>query len=108
MLLLFLVTTGAIVGSLLTNALIVAPMLVGATLIKGYNEYQRYDSLIAFIALLISLMPNFCWNEKRREDMNGTFGDDLLTSHHIIFDLVPALPNDLKRQYVGHLPKMSE
>ena len=108
---LFLVTSGAIVGPLLTNALIVAVLSVGATLIKGYHESRRYDSLIDLSRFAYTTYAKFLseWKEMRGEEEKiKVLGDNLLTTHHIILDLAPALPDDLKRQYAQLLPNMSE
>lgn len=40
-----LVAKGVIVGPIGTNALVVSGLTVAATLVKGFLDYKRYDTL---------------------------------------------------------------
>ena len=104
MLSLCLVTLGAIVGPLLTNALMVALLSVAATVIKGYNDYRRYDSLIDMSRFAYTSYAKFLTEGKEITTRNHgegleALGDAFLHTHQNILDLAPALPDDLKRKY---------
>ena len=57
MLSLLLVAMGVIVGPIVTYALVVSGLTVAATMVKGFLDYKRYDTLVDRVATHTLCMP---------------------------------------------------
>lgn len=99
MITLVLVTLGIVVGPILSKAWIVAALTVFATVVKGYMDYRRYDSLMEINRFAYITYAKLISEWKQTTPEEEEWLTEWIITHHLILDLAPILPDQIKQQY---------
>ena len=101
---LLLVATGAIVGPIIKNAILVATLAAVGTFIKGWNEFKQYRHKLRMNAVAYTTYAK-ALNELRqhqREENNeslSAFVVKMATLDDMIVDLAPPIPTRVAEAY---------
>ena len=97
MLSLLMMSVDAVTGNVVSNPLIVAVLGVGATIVKRFAEYRRYDTQID-----ISCWAYTSYAKNPKHDGSATadcLDAKFTTTQHNIIDLAPVFPDSIKQRY---------
>ena len=101
MLSLLLAAMGVIVGPIVTNALVVSGLTVAATMVKGFLDYKRYDTLVDMSRYAYTMYAKVLKQLKTMKEQEewDTFEVKMDALHETLIDLTPILPDHYKERY---------
>ena len=87
-----LLSTGTVIGPLISNVWVLAALSWSFMMVKSILEFRKYDTKVAMSRLAYTSYGKCLATQHR---------DELLWTHTMMLDLAPLIPDSIKQRYLG-------